>query len=153
MLSRWIAPIALLVAVIAVAVAVWALLRPLPASTPPAPTSQQSADAKGRACNAYHTVTAAVSLQTHADLGPDPVALQAVAANARLAMSTGASYLLARTDPATPAELAAAIRSFAANLQDISMNALAGVPNDDLAQAARLHDGEATSARIGDLCK
>jgi hypothetical protein len=153
--SGWIAPIALVVAVIATAVAVWAVLRPPPptGSTTPAPTSQQSADAKARACKAYRTVTTAVSLQTHAELGPDPTAVQAVAANARLSMAAGASYLLARTDPATPQDLAAAIRSFADNLQDISVNALAGVCNDDPAPAARLHDGEATSTRIAGLCK
>lgn len=33
------------------------------------------------------------------------------------------------------------------------MNAPAGVTNDDLAQAARLRDAEATNARIADLCK
>ena len=149
-LPRWIAPAALVIALIAVAIAVWALLRPASASTTPAATSQQTADAKGRACSAYTTVRTAVALQTHADLGSDPVAVQAVAANARLAMAAGGSYLLAHLDPATPADLAAAIRSFADNLQDITMNAAAGVPNVDPAQAARMRDGDAASARIAD---
>lgn len=56
--------------------------------------------------------------------------------NARLSMAAGGSYLLARLDPATPAPVAAAIRSFADNLQDIAMNALAGVSNDDPAQTS-----------------
>jgi hypothetical protein len=81
------------------------------------------------------------------------VAVQAVAANARLAMSAGGSYLLARLDPATPPELAAAIRSFTDDLHDLTMTALAGVPNDDPAQAARLRDGQAQSTHIADLCK
>jgi hypothetical protein len=152
-LPRWIAPAALVIALIAVAIAVWALLRPASASTTPAATSQQTADAKGRACSAYTTVSTAVSLQTHADLGSDPVAVQAVAANSRLAMTAGGSYLLAHLDPATPADLAAAIRSFANNLQDISMNAAAGVPNVDPAQAARMRDGEAAAAEVRNLCK
>jgi hypothetical protein len=152
-LSRWVPVIALLIALIAIAVAVWALLRPPPTSTTPRATSQQTADAKGGACTAYKTVSTAVSLQTHAELGSDPVAVQAVAANARLAMAAGASYLLDRLDPATPPDLSAAIRSFATDLQDIAVNALAGVANDDPAQAGRLRDGEAASIRIGNLCK
>jgi hypothetical protein len=152
-LPGWIAPAALVIALIAVAIAVWALLRPASASTTPAATSQQTADAKARACSAYTTVSTAVSLQTHADLGSDPVAVQAVAANARLAMAAGGSYLLAHLDPATPADLAAAMRSFADSLQDITMNAAAGVPNVEPAQAARMRAGEAAAGQVGNLCK
>jgi hypothetical protein len=145
--------IAVGLAVIALAVAVWALLgEPAPPASAPA-TSQQVADAKARACGAFTTVRAAVALQTHAEVGTDAVAVQAVAANARLAMFGGAAYLLARLDPATPAPLAAAVRGFADDLQDISINALGGVGNDDPVQAARLRDGEALSARIADICK
>jgi hypothetical protein len=68
-------------------------------------------------------------------------------------MATADSYLLARLDPATPPPLAAEIRSFADNLQDIVIHTMAGVSNDDPAQAARLRDGLAAAARITDLCK
>jgi hypothetical protein len=98
-------------------------------------------------------VSTAVSLQTHADLGSDSVAVQAVAANARLAMAAGGAEVLAHLDPATPPDLAAAVRSFADGLQDITMNALAGVSNDDPAQAARLRDASAAGARVADLCR
>jgi hypothetical protein len=138
--------------VISIAVSVWALLRQPHTSTPPSPSGQQVADAKARACNAFHTVRTAVALQTHAEPGSDPVAVQAVAANARLAMAAGAAYLTAHLDPATPPELAAQIRSFADDLQDIAINALAGVSNDDPAQAARLRTGEAASTKIAQLC-
>jgi hypothetical protein len=150
--SRWIAPIALGIAVIAIGVAVWALVSTWPSNSP-APTAQQAADAKNRACAAYNTVRTSVSLQTHTDLGQDPVAVQAVAAGARLAMSAGGSYLLANLDPATPAELASTIRTFADNLQAISMYAQAGVSNSDPLQAGRLRDGETASAKIADICK
>jgi hypothetical protein len=150
--SRWIAPIALGIAVIAIGIAVWALVSARPSNSP-APTGQQTADAKNRACTAYNAVRAAVSEQTHTDLGQDPVAVQAVAAGARLAMSSGASYLLASLDPATPAELANTIRAFANDLQDISMYAQDGVGDSDPVQAGRLHDGETASAKIADLCK
>jgi hypothetical protein len=150
--SPWIAPVALGIAVIAVGIALWAVLSTR-ASSAPAATAQQTADAKNRACTAYNAVRAAVALQTHGDLGPEPVAVQTVAASARLAMSSGASYLLARLDPATPAELANPIRAFADDLQDISMNAQAGLASTDPAQSGRLHDGETVSAKIADLCK
>jgi hypothetical protein len=151
-LSRWVAPIALVVALAACGVAAWALLGP-PPNTSVAPTAQQIAAAKSRVCGAYQTVRAAVQLQTHAEAGTDPVALQAVAANARLSMAYGATYLLGTLDPATPPQLAAAVRTFASDLQDIAMNALAGAGNDDPAQLARVHDAEAVSAQVGDACK
>ena len=73
-------------------------------------------------------VRKAVSVQTNIDLGPDVVAKEAVAANARLATLGGSQYLLSRLDPATPADLADAVRSFANNLQDVAMDQLVGVP-------------------------
>ena len=148
--SRWVAVIALAVAAIAIGMVGWSLLHPLKAST--TATDQQTADAAARACAAYNAVRSAVLLQTHASLGDDPAALQAVAANARLSMAAGGSYLLAQLDPATPPPLGVAIRSFADGLQDIAMNALAGMTNDDPAQAARMHDAEMASSRVAGLC-
>jgi hypothetical protein len=116
-------------------------------------TDQQVAAAKGRVCDAFDTVSQALAVQTQADIGKDPVALYAKAANARLSMAGGGQYLLERLDPATPAPLAAAIRVYADQLQDIAMHALAGSSNDDPAQAARKGDIDATGAQIVDLCK
>ena len=151
--SRWIAPVGLVLALIAVALAVWSLLRPT--SGPSAATSATSTQeqAKAATCKAYSLVSQAVSLQTHQDLGPEPVTQAAVAANARLAMFGGGTYLVTHLDPATPAELAAAGRSFATDLQDIAMYALAGVPNIDATQSARLRDAETASKRVAELCK
>ncbi len=154
--SRWIAPVGLLLALVAVALAAWSLLRPTePAASNSATSSnqEQAAAAKTSACKAFTTVSQAVALQTHADLGPDPVSKETVAANARLAMFGGGSYLLAHLDPATPDELAAATRAFAGGLQDIAMYALAGASNIDPAQAARLRDAETSSSRVATLCK
>jgi hypothetical protein len=89
--SGWLAVVAVLLAVIAIAGAAWAMVRQPAAPAPVQPGSQQVADAKGRACAAFNAVRTAVSLQTHADLGRDPVAVQAVAANARLSMVAGGS--------------------------------------------------------------
>lgn len=150
---RWLAPAALAVAVVSLGVAAWAVVSAPRPSSAPSFTGQQTAEAKTRACSAYETVHKAVVLQTHADLGPEPVAVAAVAAGSRLAMSEGATYLLARLDPATPQGLTDAIHVFAEKLQDISMYAQAGVGSDDPTQAGRLRDGEAASVKIADLCK
>lgn len=157
--SSWVAPIALVFALVAVALAAWALLQPADASTTTAPdpepaafTDQQIADANARACTAFNIVRNAVSLQTNADPGSDDVALNAAAANARLSLAAGGIYLRSHVDPATPAPLAESIRVFADQLEDTAMNQLAGVPNDDPAQAARMSEAGASMPRIADLC-
>jgi hypothetical protein len=147
-LSRWLAPAALLVAVVAVALAVWALT----SASSGAPV-KLAGDPKMRVCTAFNTVSQAVTGQTHNDLGPDPVAQAAVAGNARLALLGGGQYLLSRLDSATPSELADPVRSFANDLQDIGIYALAGVPNTDPAQAARLTQADLTRKEIVSLCK
>ena len=73
--------------------------------------------------------------------------------NARVALYDGGQYLLARLDPATPADLAAEIRTFGNQLMDIGAAATAGVPNTDPAQAARLEAAEAASTAVSGLCQ
>lgn len=147
----WVAPAALLVAVIAVGVAVFALVKS-PTQTDVAVTGSDG-DSKTRVCQKFNTVRNAVSLQTHADIGQEPAAIQAVAANARLAMSAGGSALLEQVDSSTPKDLADAVSNFANGLQDISINALAGITNNDPAQTALLQNTEAASKTVTDLCK
>ena len=104
-------------------------------------------------CAAFDTVSKAVQLQTHAELGPDPIAQTAVASNARLSLIGGGDFLLSRLDEQTPPELADAVRLFANNLQDIGINALAGATNDDPQQAARLTAGEDGRNKVAEICK
>ena len=151
-LSRWLAPTALLVAVIAVVLAIWALVT-APSGTAGATAAKQGGDPKMRVCTAFDTVSKAVTGQTHNDLGPNPVAQAAVAGNARLALVGGGQYLLGRLDSATPTELADSVRSFADDLQDIGMYALAGVPNTEPQQAARLTQADVVRKQVIDLCK
>jgi hypothetical protein len=159
--ARWVAPTALVLAVIAIGVAIggalWTAKR-----TPVQPavtahqaegTAEQPDAAKARACAAFDMVRKAVSVQTNIDLGPDVVAKEAVAANARLATLGGSQYLLSRLAPATPADLADAARSFANNLQDVAMDQLVGVPNTDPALAPRLSEAQAASEKIATICK
>lgn len=148
----WIAPTALVISLLAAAGAGWALLKP----APPAPGAID--DPKAQVCSTFETVSKAVSIQTKRAPGPElgpatPIAAEAIAANARLAMSGGAGYLLEQLPPNAPSELATEIRSFASNLNGLAINALAGVPNDQEPQAGLLQSAEDTNKKIVELCK
>ncbi len=107
-------------------------------------TDAQRSDAKAATCAAFDTVRTGVATNTNvtAPGGPDDIAgALAVAANARVALYDGGQYLLARLDPATPADLAAEIRTFGNQLMDIGAAATAGVPNTDPAQAGPARGG------------
>jgi len=155
--ARWVAPAALVIAVIAIGVAIWAVVQSPgePATKPgePAANAEQPGDAKAHVCAAFDMVRKSVQLRTNADLGPDPVAKEAVAANARLATIGGGEYLLSRLGSATPPDLATAVRSFANNLQDIGMSQLVGVLNTDPALGAKLSEAQGASEQIAGMCK
>ncbi|MGE0777750.1 hypothetical protein [Mycolicibacterium sp.] len=145
--------VALVIAVVAAGLAVWALVRTPGSDVEAKAVSQeQSAEAKTRICEAFQTVRAAVSLQTNANLGKDKVAVQAVAANARLATLGGGQFLLSLLDDAVPADLADAVRSFATDLEFIGMGQLAGAPGDDPTQTARMTGAQTTATTINELC-
>ena len=147
-----VAPIALLVALIAVGVAVWALVSAPEQTSVTAEGTPLSGDARDRVCTAGHVVAMAVQLQTNANIGPEPAAVEAVAANARLSMLGGGDYLLSQISTDTPADLADAARSFGNTLQQLGVNALAGVANDDDLQAGRYRDAEASRNKLAQLC-
>lgn len=169
---RWVAALALLVALGSLGLSLWMFLRPNATATgstaptttsapsptaevPPPPAPNEIADAKGKACAAYNQVAGAVTLRSNADFGPDPAGLQAEVgrANIRQAFTVGYSYLLSHLDPATPPPLADAIRAFSSNLEDLAINSLAGVNNDDPAQMARLQTVTDLNGQITELCK
>lgn len=145
-------------ALVALGLASWALLRPTAgggSSTEPTYTDAQRADAKGKVCAAFNTVRTGVSQNTNLQApggAEDIVGNLAVAANARLSLYDGGQYLLARLDPATPPDLANAVRSFGNTLMDIGASATAGERNTDPEQAARLRDADAANRTIGGLC-
>lgn len=145
--------IALAVAVLALGVAMFALFRPV---GEPDYTDAQRSDAKAAVCAAYDTVRTGVATNTNTTPpggAADIAGALAGAANARVALYDGGQYLLARLDPATPADLAAEVRRFGNQLMDIGAAATAGVPNTDPAQAGRLEAAEAASAAIAGLCR
>lgn len=85
--------------------------------------------------------------------GPEDVTGSlAVAANARISLYDGGQYLLVRLDPATPPDLADAVKDFGKLLMDIGANAAAGAQNP-AGQAARLKEADAANTKVTDLCK
>ncbi|WP_094286776.1 hypothetical protein [Mycobacterium lehmannii] len=156
--------LALVVALVALGVAVWVLVKE-PASTTQDSGSAEPAsvftgtttdDPKAASCQAFDLVRRGVQLNTNLQPpgGPqDATGTLAVGANARLSLYEGGAYLLARLQPDTPSELADAIRSFGNQLMDIGARSIAGIPNADPDQAARLKNADATSGKIAGLCK
>ncbi|WP_163765218.1 hypothetical protein [Mycolicibacterium parafortuitum] len=145
-------PIALLVALIAVGLAVWALLSIPEQQSVSATGAPLTGNAKERVCTAAHVVSMGVQLQTNANMGPEPAAVEAVAANARLAMLGGGEYLLGQISEDTPQELSDAARKFGTTLQLIGVNALAGATNDDELQAGRMREAEAAQKDLARIC-
>ena len=144
------APIAVVLAVVAIGVAVWALMSvPKPTATV---QDQLTGDPKARVCNAGQLVAMAVQLQTNANVGTEPAAVEAVAGNARLSMVGGGEYLLGQIGADTPEELADTARLFGTTLQAIGMNALAGMDNADQAQADRIQVAETNRNKLNQLC-
>lgn len=114
---RAIAFTALAIALIAVAGAVAAWLLPPPEHF----SGQQSAQAKTNVCTTYAIVRNAVAQGSPNPRPDDPVSQEAVAANVRLAMIGGSSYLRETLDaePATPADLTKAVKSMANTLDQL----------------------------------
>ena len=117
-----------------------------------------SADPKGDVCSAFKTVSTAVTRYTNVtlpdNLGPAlPGTQEAIAANARLAMTGGSTYLLRSLSPDTPAELADNVRTFAGTLDTIGMKLLTGMPNTDPGLVTMLQSAEASNKKITELCK
>ena len=168
--SSIVSVLALVVALVAVGLAAWVLIKE-PKSSEPAQAAQSSGssdsthsvfsgdvsqDPKGSICQAFNLVRTGV--QSNTNLRPpggpeDVTGALAVAANARLSLSEGGAYLLARLEPDTPQDLTDAVRKFANQLMDIGARSIAGIPNTDPDQAARLKDADASSASIANLCK
>lgn len=158
--AGWVVPFFAVVSVAALGLAGWAVFRPSSSASGAAEdtnfTDAQRADAKTKICTAFTVVRAGVNVNTNlqAPGGPEDVTgALAVMANSRVALYDGGQYLLARLDPATPPELANAVRKFANDLMDIGAGTTAGLLNSDPGQAALLKDASAVDGTIGQLCK
>jgi|SRR5690625_4388265 len=147
---------ALGIALVAFVVAVAGWFRPPappPADTAPTYTDQQVADAKARACEAFDLVDQGVVLQTRPAPNDEGAMVEARAANARLAIFSGAIYLRDHVDPAAPKKLVSEIQHLSTIMLDLNANYVSGARDTDPAQAERLAEGEGLITRIEELCR
>lgn len=118
-------------------------------------SERQIADAKRNVCDAYALVRAAVSVTTNKQSsGGDAFAAQtAIAANGRLALYGGGGYLLEQlsAEPATPSDLANAVKSLAGTFRKLAMVDLGEQPES--AQKPLRDAVPGTTAKIEEICK
>src|SRR6201986_2760489 len=154
--ARWPTFTALAIALVALAVGIAALLRSTPHNdhAPPTPTytQQQIADAKAKVCTAVGKFNRAVSVNNALPRGSDPVV---AAVNSRQIFDVFSRYLLATLaeEPATPADLANAVRKQASTLEEVVILDQEGFSNSD-PELKPVVDANSESAHtIRHLCK
>lgn len=146
--SRLPAYVALAIAVIAAALAALAYFHPAHHG---ATRSQQGGDAKVNVCVAYAAAHKAVVINTHLQ-SPNPDLQLAIAANARLALIGGGTYLQDRLDAntAAPADLVNAATAMANTIQQLGINYLTDA-GPDIQNAIR-KDLNDQIAQLDKLC-
>lgn len=141
-----------LVVTLGVAIVGW--FRPVPPKSPAPPTytAQQAADAKAKVCGAHEKVHRAVGL-TSGRSSDDPTLHLAIATSGRQALDVGGNYLLTilAQEPATPPDLAAAVRKLANTFQELTVDYLAEVSDSELNPL--LHASDQITLTIESLCK
>jgi hypothetical protein len=137
--ARWPSFTALSIALIALAVSLVGWFRPAAhndqTSTPSKSTytDRQTADAKAHMCAAFAKVARAVDVAGAVPRGSDETAQLAGATGIRQAFDVGSRYLLTKLaeEPATPSDLASAVRKEANSLQEGVIGYLDGLTNSD----------------------
>lgn len=140
---------------VTLAVAIIGWFRPLPAKPPSSPTytAQQTADSKAKVCATFEKVHQAVRGNFARDQGTDPNQKLLVAVTGQQALLAG-SVLLQTTlaeEPATPNDLASAVRKLIDVFQSLTVDYLNGRGSPDVDPSLRAGD-DATQA-IQDMCK
>jgi hypothetical protein len=123
--SRWPTYVALVIAVIAAVLAGLAYFHPAKTGT----VAQQGGDAKANVCGAYAATRKAVVINTHME-SQNPNLQLAIAANARLALIGGGTYLRERlaANTGAPSDLANAANSLANTIEQLGINYLIQAP-------------------------
>jgi hypothetical protein len=158
--SRWPSFAALAIALVATGFAIVGWFRPTPtppgaSSSAPTYTEKQVGDAKRIVCDSYALVRAAVSVSTNKQSsGGDAFAARtAIAANGRLALYGGGGYMLEQlsAEPATPSDLANAVKSLAGTFRKLALVDLSEQPES--AQTPLRDSVPVATAKIDELCK
>jgi hypothetical protein len=144
--------IALLVT-LGVAIVGW--FRPVQPKSP-APTTytdQQVAEAKSKVCAEYQKVHNAIKASTGRDTGSDPTAQQVYALTGRQALLAGSAHLRTAlsAQPATPSELAAAIRKLTDLFPELTVDYLNSAPDSEMEPT--VHAADEATLTVERLCK
>jgi hypothetical protein len=154
--ARWPTFTALAIALIALAVGAAALFRTTPHNNQPPPkptyTQQQIADAKAKVCGAFGQLDRALSVANALPSGSDTLV---AALNIRQVFDVGSRHLLATLaeEPATPADLATAIRKQASTLEEALIDYQDGLSNSDPEMRPVVDANTAATNTIRQLCK
>jgi hypothetical protein len=154
--ARWPTFAALAIALIALAVGLVGWFRPVPHDNQPPPkptyTQQQSADAKAKVCAAFGKLDRAGGVNNALPRGSDPVV---AAVNSRQIFDVFSRYLLATLaeEPATPADLATAVREQARTLEEVVILDEEGFSNSDPELKPVVDANSASADTIRQLCK
>jgi hypothetical protein len=134
---RWPALLALSIAVIALAVSIVGWFRPTSHNNQPPPkpayTDQQISTAKANVCAAFGQVDKALAVAESFSGSSDQTAVLAVATSTRQVLDFGNRYLLTKLaeEPATPPDLATAVRKQADAYQKLLIGYLDGLHYGD----------------------
>lgn len=157
---RWPAFVALPIALIALAVSIVGWFRPTShhneAPAKPTYTDQQVASAKTAVCTAFGQVTQGIALaDAQSANSTDATAKVAAVALTRQALDFGSQYLSAKVaeEPATPPELASAVRQQAKALRELLIGYLDGAVSSDASQQPAQKASDEATATIRQLCK
>jgi hypothetical protein len=147
--SGWLVYAALAIAVIAAVLAALAYFHP---AHKDAAAAQQGGDAKANVCSAYKAAHRSVVINTHLQ-SPNPDLQLAIAANARLALIGGGSYLQDRlaANTAAPTDVANAANSFANTVQQLGINYMTDARAD--VQDPLRHELDSQITQLDKLCK
>jgi hypothetical protein len=159
--ARWPTFTALAIALIAIAVGLVGWFRPTPhndrtsALPKPTYTDKQVANAKANVCTAFGKVDHAVDLaDAERTSSSDRTAQLAAAALSRQVLDFGSRYLFAKLaeEPATPPELATAVRKQANAFQDLFIGYIDGISISDPGLRPALSASDEAVSTIRRLC-
>ncbi len=156
---RWPTFIVLAIALIALAVGILGWFRPVRHTNQPPPrptyTQQQVADAKASMCAAFEKVQHGLALaNSHGQTTDYPTKL-AAAALTQEALDAGSRYLLSKLaeEPATPPDLANAVRKGANADQEALIGYMNGLAASDPSMQPALNASDEATATVRRLCK
>jgi hypothetical protein len=157
--SRWPSFVAIAIALAGVVVGFVGWFRPVPHNNPPPPkptySAQQTADAKTKVCAAFGKLGRAVTVVNAVPDGSNANEQAAAATDTRQVFDVFSRYLVAKLgeEPATPPDLATAVREQASSLEEAVIDYQIGLTKSDPEMRPVVDANSASAQTIRGLCK